>query len=154
MASDLASKGSSLLSRHVGSLEYKKTCGSILKACFACCVPHCLCVTADCRLDLPFPWKAVTPGADHCILSVYPLASCTCYRPKTNSEMFFSLTRVIKALGYGTSAFFLLRFPNNLPCSATKVVSLVYSHEKLVKVTLTTFWSSGQEAVYLKAGST
>ena len=104
MASDLASKGSSLLSRHVGSLEYN--CGSILKACFACCVPHCLCVTADCRLDLPFPWKAVTPGADHCILSVYPLAPCTCYRPKTNSEMFFSLTRVIKALGYGTSAFF------------------------------------------------
>ena len=90
-----------------------KNLRSILKACFACCVPHCLCVTADCRLDLPFPWKAVTPGADHCILSVYPVASCTCSRPKTNSEMFFSLTRVIKALGYGTSAFFCSGSPTN-----------------------------------------
>ena len=113
MASDVASKSSSLLSRHVGSLECKKLSNSILRACFACCVPHCLCVTADCRLDLPFPWKAVTPGADHCILSVYPLAPCTCYRPKTNSEMFFSLTRVIKALGYGTSAFFCSGSPTN-----------------------------------------
>ena len=146
MASDVAFKSSSLLSRHVGSLECKKL--SILKACFAWCVPHCLCVTADCRLDLPFPWKAVTPGADHCILSVYPVASCTCYRPKTNSEMFFSLTQVIKALGS-----FIFRFPNELPCSFPSCTFEFCSHIKLVKVSLTTFWSSGQEAIYLIAGS-
>ena len=149
MASDVASKGSSLLSGHLGSLECKKLSNSILRACFACCVPHCLCVTADCRLDLPFPWKAVTPGADHCILSVYPVASCTCYRPKTNSEMFFSLTQVIKALGS-----FIFRFPNELPCSFPSCTFEFCSHIKLVKVTLTTFWSSGQEAIYLIGGST